>query len=340
MASLDSNPTHRAECSSPRAHKHPFARCLQFVSPTLLLGLLLSLDTPCTLVASTVSKWEVFETEFRSTRTYGNPCQEVRLNVNFVSPAGHTNRVHGFWRGGTQWAVRFSPDELGPWRYTTDCSDARNSGLHHQSGTFLCTVQSLRTDLQQHGRICVSRDGRTFQHADGTPFFWTADTVWEGPRKSTRKEWIDYIQARSRQGYNVALWRVAPGTDARGRAAFRGTDPVQLHPGMLEALDERIAWLASSDLVSAIAPLWEIGVSDEDLLPEDQVIMLLRQLVGRWDARPVAWVIAFDADTAGRRAARWRRIGRSVFDGATHAPVIVYAAPHTGRSRNSRASRG
>jgi hypothetical protein len=289
-----------------------------------MLALALCLVAAAPILARSTSKGGVFEAEFQSTRLYENPPQDARLTVEFVSPTGRTNRTHGFWLGGSRWAVRFSPEELGPWRYGTTCSDTRNRGLHQRSGSFLCSVQTLRTDLQRHGRLMVSRDGRSFQHTDGTPFFWTADTVWEGPRQSTRADWIEYAQTRSKQGFNVALWRVTPGTNARGKAVFEGRDRIALLPGVLKALDERVNWLTSADLVSAMVPLWEIGVSDEDLLPEDQVIVLLRQLVGRWDARPAAWVIAFEADTAGRRAARWRRIGRSVFDGYSHAPVILY----------------
>ncbi|MCU0771167.1 MAG: DUF4038 domain-containing protein [Verrucomicrobia bacterium] len=304
----------------PDRHPQPRGHAL---ARAILLTLVLSLAPAGELLARSTAKGEVFEAEFLSTRPYQNPPQEARLTADFISPDGRTNRVHGFWLGGLRWAVRFSPDQLGHWTYTTECSDSRNAGLHRQSGALLCRVQSLRTDLQHHGRLAVSRDGRTFQHTDGTPFFWTADTVWDGPRQATRQEWSEYAKVRSQQGFNVALCRVAPGTDNRGRSAYSGWKRIELHPGMLQTFDERVTWLANSDMVSAIAPLWEIGVRDEDLLPEDQVIVLLRQLVGRWDARPVAWVIAFEADTAGRRAARWRRIGRSVFDGYAHAPVIL-----------------
>jgi hypothetical protein len=271
-----------------------------------------------------VSKWTVFEETFTSTRSYANPPQEARLQVTFISPTGRTNEAHGFWDGGSRWGVRFSPDELGRWTYNTSCSDPRNSGLHQQSGNFLCTVQSLRSELHRHGKLRVGRGRQSFEYGDRTPFFWTADRVWNGARRATRREWTDYARTRAGQGFNVALWQAAPGEDDRGKTAFEGQEVLELDPAFLRRLDEKVFWLNEAGLVNAIAPYWEMGIPDEDLLPEDQVILLLRQMVGRWDAYHVAWVIAVEADTEGRRAARWRRIGRSVFDRVTHAPVILF----------------
>jgi hypothetical protein len=283
----------------------------------------------CSVIAtdaasSTVSKWEVFEDSFRSSRGYDNPPQEVRLWVAFISPTGRTNRVHGFWDGGSTWRVRFRPDELGRWTYATECSDPRNQGLNKQKGEFVCTVQSLRTQLHRHGSLDVANGGATFQHADGTPFFWLSDNVAVGALQSSLKDWRVYAETRSSQGFNVAFWRASPGTDGRDRAVFEGTNSIEFNRGLLKTLDEKIVTLNQSDMVSAITPLWEIGVAEIDLLPEDQAIVLWRQLVARWDAFDVAWVIAFEPDTDGRRAARWRRIGRSVFDQVIHSPVILF----------------
>jgi hypothetical protein len=294
-------------------------RCLATLCVSLLLLAMVGEGR-----ARPISKWEVFEKKFYSTRSYENPPQEVRLTAQFISPDGKTNRVHGFWDGGTRWVIRFSPDQLGDWSYVTECSDPRNTGLHGKSGEFLCMVQSLSSDLQRHGGLRVPRGSATFEHADRTPFFWTADNVWDGALKASRKEWARYVEARAGQGFNVGVWRAAPGTDHKGKPAFTGVAPVQIDPGVLRRLDERISVMNRAGLIAAIAPLWEIGLPDEELLPEDQVIVLLRQMVGRWDAHNVAWILAFEADTDGRRAARWRRIGRSVFDQVKHSPVILF----------------
>src|SRR5687767_2805788 len=80
-----------------------------------------------------VPKWGRFEHEFTSSVRYENPLQEAALTVVFLSPAGGSNRVHGFWDGGKTWRVRFSPNIPGKWTWAATCSDTSNKGLHRQS---------------------------------------------------------------------------------------------------------------------------------------------------------------------------------------------------------------
>jgi hypothetical protein len=47
-------------------------------------------------------------------------------------------------------------------------------------------------------------------------------------------------------------------------------------------------------------------------------------MVARWDSYPVAWILAGDGPYTGDKAARWRRIGRAVFDGVDHRPVTLH----------------
>jgi hypothetical protein len=49
----------------------------------------------------------------------------------------------------------------------------------------------------------VARNGRYLEHADGTPFLWIADTGWALFYKLRREEIVDYLDQRSRQGFNV-----------------------------------------------------------------------------------------------------------------------------------------
>src|SRR5258706_11874763 len=59
-------------------------------------------------------------------------------------------------------------------------------------------------------------------------------------------------------------------------------------------------------------------------LPEDQALLLVRYVVARWGAEPVAWLLAFDSDNQNKTVQRWKRIGREVFAERTHAPVILF----------------
>src|SRR6185369_16302536 len=130
------------------------------------------------------------------------------------------NVVPAFWDGGKTWRVRFSPARLGRWNYTTVCSDPRNKGLQNQRGSFLCSTPIRPNRFSQHGPLRVARDGRHFEHVDGTPFFWVADTSWDGPRLASDKDWETYAVIRATQKFSAVQWSVAPGEDAGGRRAF------------------------------------------------------------------------------------------------------------------------
>lgn len=295
------------------------------------LGFLL-LTTGCESVSRTkekvpvVAKWGRFEQVFESDLAYSNPLQEVRLTVLFTSPLGSTQQVDGYWDGGMAWRVRFSPDQPGHWTFKTACSDVRNPGLHGRTGEFLCTAATGQTRFQRHGPVRVARDHRHFEHADGTPFFWIADTAWNGARVAAPKNWEVYALTRAFQKFSVAQWAVAPGLGAHLEPAFTGMERISINPEFFKHLDAKVTILSRAGLLSAIVPLLELGsaADREACLPEDQAILLLRYIVARWGAEPVVWLLAFDGGNQGWNVARWKRIGQAVFAEGSHAPVIVF----------------
>lgn len=103
-----------------------------------------------------IPQWSRFECVLTSTKSYDNPIQHAELSAEFTGPSGQTRRVYGFWDGDNIWRVRFSPDEVGVWRYTTACSDASNTGLHQQSGNFTCTEPTGSSVFEQHGHLQLS----------------------------------------------------------------------------------------------------------------------------------------------------------------------------------------
>jgi hypothetical protein len=80
--------------------------------------------------------------------------------------------------------------------------------------------------------------------------------------------------------------------------------------------------------LSAIAPVIELnsGGKPGNRLPDDQVALLLRYVVARWNADPVAWLLIFEGDGRGVTANRWKKIGQSVFGNSSHAPVLLHTA--------------
>ena len=79
-------------------------------------------------------------------------------------------------------------------------------------------------------------NGRFFEHADGTPFFWMGDTVWYGAILSSEADWNTYLADRRSKGFNVVHFNVvAPrngvAADENGEVSFEGaelSDPTRL----------------------------------------------------------------------------------------------------------------
>lgn len=273
-----------------------------------------------------VPKWNRCERAFKSSVAYAHPVQDVSLKVTFTSPLGETAEVDAFWDGGKTWRVRFAPDQPGPWRFRTACSDPTNPGLHDQAGEFLCTAATGATPWHRHGPVRVARDRRHFEHTDGTPFFWLADTVWDGARLAESRDWDYYASTRARQSFTVVQWAAAPGEDARAQSAW-GSSPerITINPAFFQRLDAKITALAQAGLVSAIVPLWEQPWPTNAVpLPDDQAECLVRYMVARWSAEPVVWLLAIKSDAATHGLERWKRIGQTVFGDRPHAPVVLF----------------
>jgi len=274
-----------------------------------------------------VAKWGRFEQTFKSTVLYSNAVQDASLQAVFTSPLGETSEVDGFWDGGRIWRVRFSPDQPGRWKFKVTCSDTANLGLHNQSGEFLCTAATGPTRFHKHGQVRVARDGRHFEQADMTPFFWLADTVWTGARVAQTRDWDTYIETRAYQRFTVAQWAVAPGEDVKHQSAYTGyPDRIAINPDFFKRLDVKLNTLSQAGILSAICPLLELQ-SQAHVAPrlsDEQAELLVRYVVARWGAEPVAWLLAFESDSSAQNVGRWKRIGQHVFGSRAHAPVILF----------------
>lgn len=285
-----------------------------------------------------VPKYTRFEQSFTSTSNYSNPPQQAALRVTVTGPSGQTRTFDGFWDGGRIWRVRFSPDELGVWRYVTACSDTTNAGLHNQFGEFTCDENHGATRFDQHGSLKLSDNRRYLVHADGTPFFFLSDTAWNGPLLSTDEEWEHYLRERVRQNFTAVQWvttqwLASPEGDRDGQKAFSGSDLIEINPAFFQRLDSKIDAINRAGLLAVSVMLWAaVWSSRPDInamnpgttLPENQAILLARYMQARWGAHHVAWFLPGDGNYIDEKAERWKNIGRAVFGDAPHAPVSLH----------------
>lgn len=264
-----------------------------------------------------------------------SPVHDARLSAIFFAPDGRQILWHGFWDGGYDWRIRYAPDQEGTWHYQFLLQDHRGAQLTTATGSFTCTPALDATPFDRHGPLRVADQQQHLAHADGTPFFWLADTAWNGPLRSTPAEWDHYLATRTRQRFSAVQWvatqwRAAPDGDRDGQLAFTGSAQIAINPAFFQRLDRYLEATAAAGLLNVPVLLWAIGAGVNPTidpgfgLPEDQAILLARYMVARWSAYPVVWILAGDGKYFGDYAARWRRIGRAVFADHSHAPVAMH----------------
>jgi len=282
-------------------------------------------------------QWTKQEIRFNSSREYENPIYEVKeFKVSFISPSGRTKVVRGFWDGGKDWKVRFLPDEAGTWKWTSECSDKGNSGLHAQTGSFVCKPSGSSELIYQKGAVRHQPGHYYLSHADGTPFFWLGCTAWNGALKSTDEEWQHYLNQRKANHYNVIQlvtteWRGCD-KNAEGLTAIEGGGYIRVHPDFFKRIDQRIDEANAKGFVVSPVILWALPngpgrhLSPGYSLPLEEAVLLAKYIVARYQGNHVVWTLGGDGRYYDDQELKWKEIGRRVFSDTDHAPVTLH--PH------------
>jgi hypothetical protein len=277
--------------------------------------------------------WGCWEGVFTSEERIHDPIHSVDLQVEFTSPSGVRSSAPAFWDGETTWRVRFCPSEIGTWTYVTHAAPAAG-GLHGQAGHFACVAYTGNNPLYRHGAVRVAPAHRHLAFADGTPFFYLGDTVWNGPLSATPEEWEYYLTDRVLKKFTAVQYlstqfRGIP-ADREGRTAFTGIEHIAIDPAFFQSQDQRVDAINAHGLL-AVPILMHAGrdtvLNPGHALPEDQIMVLTRYLVARYGAHHVLWDFLAEPTLDEARLPMWRRVGRAVFGDGAHHPVMVH--PHS-----------
>ncbi|MDZ7260938.1 MAG: DUF5060 domain-containing protein, partial [candidate division KSB1 bacterium] len=121
--------------------------------------------------ADQVGLYEKFEAILLlQSTTYQNPYDPDQIDVRatFISPTGKIWEIFGFYdnyENRNQWKVRFSPNEIGTWKYTLKATDVNGTGSS-QEYSFNAVAS------EYHGWLKVSPDNPHYLiHDDGTSFY-------------------------------------------------------------------------------------------------------------------------------------------------------------------------
>jgi len=280
------------------------------------------------------AQYERFEHTFTSTRDYQNALYDVgEFDITFTSPSGKEKTVRGFWDGGRNWKVRFMPNEVGQWTFKSTSSDTGNSGLHGVTGTFECVDNESELDIYQKGNLIQPKGTYHLSYADGTPFFWTACTAWNGALKATDEEWEYYLNHRKAHHYNTiqlvtTQWRGGT-TSAEGKVAFTGSGRIILDPTFFERIDQKIEEANAKGLIVSPVVLWALPFGNGSeyspgyYLPIKEAVLLAKYIVARYQGNHVLWTLGGDGKYDGDLEARWKSIGSQVFGDAKHLGLVT-----------------
>jgi hypothetical protein len=280
------------------------------------------------------------EIALTSTVDRGDPFKDVTLDVVFRTPSGRSMRVPAFWAGGRTWKVRYASGEVGAHPYKSECNDAADAALHGVQGRVEVRPYTGDNPLFRHGPIRVADDRRHLAHADGTPFFWLADTWWMGlcHRIEFPAEFARLAADRKAKGFNVVqivagLYPDMPAFDPRGanEAGFPWeADYARIRPEYFDAADLRIRYLVDQGISPCIVGMWGYFLP---WMGVDKAKAHWRYLIGRYGAMPVTWCVAGEANLPWYKDKSFPSDDREVVHGWTEVIRYVKATDPFQRPR-------
>lgn len=245
-------------------------------------------------------------------KTRPNPWQEIELDAVVCSPSGRELRVPAFYAGDDVWRVRFASGEVGEHHYRMECSDPDDAGLHGHTGVVEVEEYEGSNPLYRHGPLRVARSGRTLEHADGTPFFWLADTWWMGFSKRLvwPSDFRTLAEDRASKGFSVvqivaglypdmAPFDPRQGNEA-GTAWCAGFE--RINPHYWDTADLRLAYLVDRGLMPCVVGCWGYYL---DAAGDEVIRKHWRYIVARWGAYPVVFCVAGEALMPFYLSAEW-----------------------------------
>lgn len=179
-----------------------------------------------------------------------NPLTQT-LTATFTSPtSGITITRPGFWDGGTTWRIRFAPNQVGSWRYSTTFSDASNTGLQNRTGTVNCVSYTGNLDIYKHGFVRASSNGRYLTYADGTPFFYLSDSHCFMEYENYTDVFLPVLRQRVLQGFTS--YRTQPGSTGQQFIGTIVNGVLTINPTNYQTLDRYYTTLADSGIVNSM----------------------------------------------------------------------------------------
>lgn len=146
-----------------------------------------------------VEQWERFEITLNNF-SKSNVYSDVKFSATFANKDTVYN-IDGFYDGDNTFKIRFMPQQVGKWTYTTK---SNLPALNNKKGTFNC----VKASGGNHGIVSVS-DTYYFEYADGKQFypFGTTAYAWTHMANDIQETTLKTLQI---SGFNKVRMCVFP----------------------------------------------------------------------------------------------------------------------------------
>ena len=266
-----------------------------------------------------------------SSKKYDNPYKDVQIDAVFTHESGESISLYGFWYGGDEWHVRFAPTKTGIWSYRIVCSDEENDGLHEQTGKLRAVKNTGKTELDKHGFVKISDNGRYFVYDDGTPFYWLGDTNWQAPNYvsltqcnypgcSCGNQFMHEVNDRVAKGFTVyQTYFDSSESDGGGQRSVTTEPSMWLKKyGMIDPdtfknkFDVMFDYLAAKGMVIALG--FGVHSITVNAMSDRELQDISRYLTARYASYPVIWITAQEI-TGDEQFDKWEKSAKIVEKG-------------------------
>ena len=155
------------------------------------------------------------------------------------------------------------------------------------------------------GALRISRNGRNFELADGSPFFLMGDTAWEMIHLAAKPEVETYLALRAKQGFNTVLTVAVAELDGfkkpnhAGHTPFDGTDFSKPNEAYWQHVDAVIEMAEKHGIHIGLLPIWGTWV-DLGMLHDGNAFAYGAWIGARYTGRPnLIWILGGDLDFKG-----------------------------------------
>ena len=223
--------------------------------------------------------------------------------------------VSGFYDGAGVYRIRFMPDEIGDWQYTTKSSSPELSG---ETGRFTCVSPSAKN----HGPVRVEHQYH-FAYADGTPYKQVGTTSYAWTHQGDAQEELTLATLKTSPFNKIRMCvfpkhytynNNEPPEYAFEKGASGKNDLARFNPKFFQRFERRIVDLMALGIEADVIIFHPYDRWGYSSMPADADDRYLRYLVARISAyRNVWWSLANEFDfMKSKTMADWDRFFRIV----------------------------